>query len=247
MSITLEPVRVRFPLSPGFGLRNLARLLASRMVRGDIAVVSSKVVSYCEGSVADLSEITPSREAVELGKKYGVDERLAELVLREADEILGGCCGFLLTLKHGVLCPNAGIDFSNAPGGFAVLYPRDPEKSARVLHEEIARKAGEIGIVISDSRILPLRRGVSGIAIAACGFEAVVDERGRRDIFGRELKSTFRNIADMLSSASQLLMGEGDELVPAVVVRGLKVKFRDGCCDLSIPAEECIYRELFRF
>ena len=246
MTLIFEPVKLEHPVSTGFSLKNLARLLSRNARCGDIVIVSSKVISYCEGRLVDLSEVEPSERAIEIGRKYGLDEKVAELVLREADKVLGGCCGFLLTLKFGILCPNAGIDFSNAPNGFAVLYPRDPVKSAKTLRKELEKMVGKVGVVISDSRILPLRRGVSGIAIAACGFEAIVDERGRRDVFGRELKSTFRNIADMLASASQLLMGEADELVPAVLARGLKVRFVDECPNLSVPLRECLYRDLFQ-
>ena len=44
-----------------------------------------------------------------------MDEKLTELVLREADHIYGGIPGFLLCKKNGMLCPNAGIDKSNIP------------------------------------------------------------------------------------------------------------------------------------
>ncbi len=245
MVVTLHPIKFEYPVLPGFGLDNLVNYVSKFVTEGDIVVFSSKLISYCENRLVKLSEVEPSKDAVEIGRKYCMDEKIAEVVLREADKILGGFTGFLLTLKFGILCPNAGVDTSNVPEGFAVLYPKDPVKSAKILKNKLKEIVGDVGVVITDSRILPLRRGVSGVALAACGFDAVVDCRGRIDIFGKNLKSTFRNLADMISSASQLLMGEADELTPAVIVRGIKVNFTDDCPRLSVDPAECLYRELF--
>ena len=68
---------------------------------------------------------------------------------------------------------------------------------------------------------MPTRRGTTGVALASSGLEAVVDLRGKEDLFGNILRVTSQAIADDLCSAAQLVMGESDEGAPFVVVRGL--------------------------
>ncbi len=243
--IGLIPVRLENPVPIGFGLKNFAESVSKFVESGDVVSISSKVISYCEGRVVNLSDVEPSENALELSRICKLDPKLCELIIKEADEILGCVDGFVLTLKFGMLCPNAGIDTSNAPEGFAVLYPENPKKSADLLRKYLERYVNDVGVVITDSRILPLRRGVCGIALAYSGFKALVDERGKSDIFGKPLKSTFRNLADMIACASQLLMGESSELTPVVILRGLNVEFGEFDEDLSIDPMECLYRPLF--
>ena len=79
----------------------------------------------------------------------------------------------MLTLKEGLLTPNAGIDKSNIEHGKVVLYPRSPLESATALVDEMRFRRGvEIGVVVSDSRLMPTRKGTVGVALAAAGMEA---------------------------------------------------------------------------
>ncbi len=245
MSVELIPVRLE-PIPVNFGLKNLAEIISEFIEREDIVAVSSKVISYCEGRIVNLSDVKPSEEALELSRICKLDPSLCELIVNEADEVLGCVEGFVLTLKFGMLCPNAGIDTSNAPEGFAVLYPKDPKRSADLLRGYLERSLDDVGVVITDSRILPLRRGVCGIALAYSGFRALVDERGKPDLFGKPLKNTFRNLADMIACASQLLMGEANEGIPIVILRGLEVEFGEFEDDLTLEMERCLYRPLWR-
>jgi coenzyme F420-0:L-glutamate ligase len=243
--IEIIPVRIRIEANAGINF--LAKTIAEHAKSRDIIVVSSKAVSYCEGRLVKLSDVKPSSTAVKLASHYSLSPEIAELVLREAESIIGGGDGFVLAVKHGVLAPNAGIDTSNVPDGFAILYPENPQKSADEIRKKVEEIiGGRVGVVIADSRILPLRRGVTGIAIASSGFEAVSDERGKPDLYGKPLTVTFRNVADMLASASQLVMGEANEMIPVVIVRGLNTRFVDEEYDLSVKAEECLYVKAFR-
>jgi len=208
----------------------------------DVVVIASKVISYCEDRLVKLDEVEPGEHAKQLAAKYMMKPELAELTLQEAEEILGGYKGFLNCIKLGTLSPNAGIDISNCPFGYAVLYPEDPKRTADVIVNIIKQKTGKtIGVVIADSRILPLRKGVNGLALTASGFEFMTDERGKKDLFGKELKHTFRNIADMLASASELLMGEANEMTPIVIFRGLETNFIENDIPLDVKKEECLY------
>ncbi len=67
----------------------------------------------------------------------------------------------------------------------------------------------------------PWRKGTVGVALGAAGLPALIDMRGRPDLFGRELLVTETGFADEIAAAAGLLMGQADEAVPMVLVRGL--------------------------
>ena len=164
---------------------------------GDILVLSSKFVSMSEGSVLDLRNIRPSYKAKKISKKYQMDPMLVEVVIRECDVIFGGLPGFLLTMRNGILAPNAGIDKSNVPSNCVICLPLDPFISADNLRMEFLVKLGiKVGIVISDSRLMPTRIGTAGIAIGCSGIEPVEDQRGKKDLFGHVMKYTLKATAD---------------------------------------------------
>ena len=212
---------------------------------GDIVVVSSKFVSMSEGSVVDMSKVKASKKARELAKKSHMDAKLAELVLRESDYIVKGVPGFLLATRGGMIAPNAGIDKSNVPAGYAILYPRDPFEAAEKLRQKFLIELGiRVGIVIADSRLMPTRIGTTGVAIACAGFEPVEDQRGRKDLFGNVLRVTFKAVADALATMGVAVMGESDESTPAAVVRGAKVTWSDkkfSWKDMAVKPGQDIY------
>ena len=220
--------------------------LGPSLMDGDVLVISSKFVAVSEGRVVKLDTVRVGKKATELAKKHRMDPRLCELVLRESDEVIGGIPGFLLANRDGLLTPNAGIDKSNVKHGTVVLYPRRPEVSARRIREALRFSRGiSVGVVICDSRLAPTRRGTTGVAVAASGIEAVLDMRGRVDLFGNVLKVTAQGVADDLSSAAEVLMGESDESTPIVLVRGLarsllKETEYSGR-RFMIPMDECVY------
>ena len=220
-----------------------------RFRQKDIVIISSKFVSIGEGAVVQIDRLRASHKAKVIAKKFQMDEKLTELVLREADQIYGGIPGFLLCKKNGMLCPNAGIDRSNIPNGYAVLYPPLPFESADRLRLNFLNKNKlKIFVVISDSRLMPGRLGTSGIAIAVSGFKPVIDERGKKDLFGNTLRVTMRAAGDGLASIGVALMGESRESTPVVVVRGFEVMEDNkhmNWQDLAIDPLEDIYRRSF--
>ena len=218
---------------------------------GDVLVISSKFMAMGEGRTVDLRTVRVSMQAKNLANAHRIDPRVCELVLRESDEVLGGIPGFLLTVKDGLLTPNAGIDKSNVSHGKVILYPRKPETSAKRLREALQYFLGKhVSVVVCDSRLSPMRRGTTGVAIAASGLEGVLDMRGRRDLFGNVLKVTSQGLADDLSSAAELLMGESDEGVPMVLIRGVKRSISRNADfpshRFAIPKEECVYMRSLR-
>lgn len=187
---------------------------------GDILAVTSKVVSYDEGCLVDLSRLTPTKRSQALARQARLDPGFARLVVDESDHVVGAVPGAIVTLKGGHLIANAGADQSNAPPGHAVVWPRDPWASAERLRKHAASWArGPAGVVITDSHCEPLRLGTSGVALACAGFLPVEDVRGREDLFGHTMRITFRAVADGLASAAVLKMGEVDESTPAAILR----------------------------
>lgn len=191
----------------------------------DILVISSKFVSMSERSLIDLKNVKVSKKARALALKFKMDERIAQVTLQESDYVVSGIPGFLLTINDGMIAPNAGIDKSNCPQGKIVLYPKDSFKTANELRKKLLKKYGiKIGIVISDSRLMPTRIGCTGIAIGVSGFDPVDDERGKTDLYGKKLKVTFRATADCLATIGVFMMGESNESIPLVVIRGANVR-----------------------
>ncbi|MCP8308291.1 MAG: coenzyme F420-0:L-glutamate ligase [archaeon] len=216
-----------------------------RLEDGDIIVISSKFVAMSEGRLVRLSDVIPSPEAEDLASTTHMPSNLAELILREADSVFAGMPGFALSIKDGVFTPNAGIDRSNVQEGWAILYPRVPFRKAEMLRRRILLESGKkVGIVITDSRLLPLRSGTTGIAIGVAGFDPVKDERGRKDLFNNILRVTLRALADDISAGAQLIMGEADEGTPIVIIRNTGIKLHDKPIDheqMTVDYDECLY------
>ncbi|HII97951.1 MAG TPA: coenzyme F420-0:L-glutamate ligase [Methanoregula sp.] len=214
---------------------------------GDILVLAETAVATAEGNVIRLEDITPTPRARHLAEKYGMDAAATEVVLRESDSIVGGIPGFLLCMKGGTLLPNAGVDASNAPPGCVTPLPKDPNASAWRIRNEIEQATGaKIGVIVADSRTHAMRSGCSGVAIGCAGIPSVIDDRGRSDLFGRKLEVTKRAVADNITSAAELVMGEADECTPAAIVRGLGLPGSDDLIGVeSIAADECLFMGVF--
>jgi F420-0:gamma-glutamyl ligase len=214
---------------------------------GDILVLAETAVATAEGNIIPLSTITPSAWAEKLAGRYHMDPRTAEVVLQECDSVVGGIPGFILCMKNGTLLPNAGVDASNAPLGCVTPLPRDPDRSALTIKNVIYEQCGvKIGVIIADSRTHAMRRGCSGVAIGCAGIAAVIDDRGKSDLYGRKLEVTQRAVADNIASAAELVMGEADECTPAAIIRGLGLPVIDQTGIEAIAAEECLFMGIFR-
>lgn len=209
---------------------------------GDIIVIAESALATAEDQIIKLNEISPSQEALGYAERFGIDPALAQAVIDESDEIIGGIPGFLLCIKNRTLLPNAGIDGSNAPEGTVVALPKDPDASAERIQKDILRLSGaRTGVIIADSRTHAMRLGCSGVAIGCYGITAVTDERGRKDLFGRKLEVTQLAVADNIASAAELMMGEGDECIPIVIIRGLDLEINGESGVHPIEPSECLF------
>ncbi|MBS7616606.1 coenzyme F420-0:L-glutamate ligase [Candidatus Bathyarchaeota archaeon] len=212
---------------------------------GDILAFASKVVACVEGRTVNLNNVKPSSEAEKLARRFSIKPQLAELILREADEIHGGVEKAVLTIKNGVLVPNAGIDNKNTPENSVTLWPGNPKKSARIIRSEIKKKTGKkVAVLIVDSSLRPLRLGTTGLALASAGFKPIKDYRGKKDIYKKTMNITLHAIADDLASAAHFMMGESAEKTPAVLIKNAQVEFTEeayGPEEMKISSEECIF------
>jgi len=211
---------------------------------GDVIVVSSKYVSNSQGRILDHNSIKPSQKANEISKKFSINDKLSEVIIRESDIIFGGVSGFVITSSDNIMAPNAGIDKSNSQGKL-ILYPYDPYLVAEQIKRKFFLDYGiHVGVIIVDSRLMPARIGTSGVAIACSGIEPVSDRRATKDLDGNVLKVTFQAVADNLASIANHKMGEADELLPIAIIRKSGAKLTDrkiSSEETAIPYDECVY------
>ena len=235
-------------VKPGDDLATLIREGLARagleLRMGDVIVVAQKIVSKAEGRTVDLASVTPSPRAIELGAEVMKDPRLVELILSESVRVVRSRPNVLI-VEHrlGFVMANAGIDQSNvAPqDGIerALLLPFDPDGSAEALRAKLSASA----VVIIDSFGRAWRRGTVGIAIGAAGLPALLDLRGNPDLFGRILQVSISGFADEIAAAASLVMGQGDEAQPVVLVRGLTwAAPANPAAELVRPATEDMFR-----
>lgn len=185
-----------------------------------VVAVTSKIVGICEGRIVKIED------------QEKKDEQKNKLAEKEADQYLPieyNQYGFMITINRNMLVASAGIDESNSDGYFS-LWPKDPQKSANEIREYLCKKhqIKHLGVILTDSKLTPLRWGVTGTAIAYSGFEPLNDYIGKPDLFGRLMHAEKANIADSLATAAVTEMGEGAEQHPLAVVTDAKcVKFQD--------------------
>ncbi len=212
---------------------------------GDVIVISSKFVSFSQGRIVTLDTIAESDEAKTLGKKYNMNPKIAEIVIRESDKILGGISGFVISASDDIIAPNAGIDKSNTKKGQIILYPKNPYQVAEEIRRKIFLKMQiHVGVIIVDSRLMPSRVGTTGVAIACAGLEPVEDLRGQKDLDGNPLKVTFQAVVDNLASIANHKMGEGSDSKPFALVRDSGARLTDrkiNPSEVAISHDQCVY------
>jgi coenzyme F420-0:L-glutamate ligase / coenzyme F420-1:gamma-L-glutamate ligase len=215
----------------------------------DTVVFAQKIVSKSEGRIVDLATIVPSPSAQAVALVAQKDARLVEIILGESRRIVR-CAKDVLIVEHklGFVMANAGVDQSNVSADksreLALLLPSDPDASAARLRAAIADATGcDVAVVINDSFGRPWRTGTVGVAIGCAGLPALLDLRGKRDLFGRRLQVTVVGYADEIAAAASLVMGQADEALPVVVLRGLKhAQAPQPASALVRPADEDLFR-----
>lgn len=233
---------------------DLPQLILDALERADLAlqsadviVIASKIISKSEGRLVSLNDVIPGEEAVKVAEEVDKDPRIVELVLSESTGISRSRKGVLVTEHRlGFVSANSGLDASNVDGTNeqVLLLPVNPDKSAGDIRSKLKQKTGaDVAIIITDTHGRPFRLGNVGVAIGVAGMQALWDRRGETDLFGREMVATILGYGDLVASAAHLLMGEGAEGLPLVLIRGLKFPEGEGQAkDLNRPPEMDMYR-----
>ncbi len=206
--------------------------LQSTFKQKAVLVVTSKLVSLSQGLT--ISKDNTSKE---------------ELIKKECDEYLGeGLYGHHLTIKNNLLMPTAGIDSSNSESDRYILLPRNIHGYTKNLHQELSSffDFNNWGLIISDSKTTPLRRGVTGAALSYHGFQGVTELKGQIDLFGKRLRVTSQNRVDALAAAAVFEMGESNEQTPICIITEAKLNFTtDNGESVFVDKENDIYSPLY--
>lgn len=214
---------------------NLVRFITKyvpKLPDRSILVVTSKIVALAEKRTAKYEGRAAKEKLIRAESEWAIRTKYV-----------------FATLKDGALVASAGIDESNANGKL-IMLPKDSMRTAQYLRRRLmkAHRLNKLGILITDSRVAPLRTGVLGIAMGYAGFGALRDYRGTKDIFGRKLKYTQTNVADGLATAATLVMGEGKEQTPIAVIKNAPVQFKNKVMkhELRIDVRDDMYGPLFK-
>ncbi len=197
-----------------------------------ILVVTSKIVALAEGRVE---------------KNINEDSKME--IIKKESEFVFPTKYVCLTIKDGIVMANAGVDESNANGDI-ILLPRDSFLAATKIRNYFKKKfqLNNFGVIITDSRCLPLRSGITGVALGYAGFRGLKDYRKQLDIFGRPFHFSRVDVADSLATAAVYCMGEGDERRPLATISDSGVEYcsRVNKNELKIDIKEDIYGPLFK-
>ena len=200
-----------------------------------VLVITSKIVALAEGRTVQYKNT-----------KEKISQKIA-LIKKESEFALETKMTWL-TIKDGMVMSSAGIDESNAKGKM-ILLPKDSFKTADLLRKKLKKifKIKNLGVLVTDSRIFPLRAGIVGVALGYAGFKGVLDYRGTKDIFGRKLKMSRTDVADSLATAAVLCMGEGKEQQPLALITDAPIVFTEKVNkkELLINPKDDLYLPLF--
>ncbi|TSC77916.1 MAG: hypothetical protein G01um101424_50 [Parcubacteria group bacterium Gr01-1014_24] len=202
-----------------------------KIPENSVLVITSKILALSEGRTLKIK---------------GEKEKI-KVIKRESDFALKTKYVWL-TIKDGMAMASSGIDESNADGKI-ILLPGDSFKSASLVRGALRKKfkIRNLGVLITDSRLFPLRAGIVGVALGYAGFAGIKSYIGEKDIFGRKLKMSKTDIADSLATSAVLCMGEGKEKQPLALIISAPVKFVEKVNkkELYIDPREDLYQPLF--
>jgi F420-0:gamma-glutamyl ligase len=212
-------------VKPGEDLQQFLLDHLESLPEKSMVVITSKIISFAQNRLVPVATGEPA-------ERHALARREADLYLNPSQSKYN----IMLTIKDSLLAVNAGIDQSNADGQY-VLWPENLQETVNDLWQFLRAhfQVKQLGLIITDSKTIPLRWGVTGTAIAHCGFEALIDEIGTPDIFGKKLEMTQLNVMEAIGIAAAFEMGEGDEQQPLAVVSEISqpIKFQD-----RVPTEE---------
>lgn len=226
----VNPIKTRI-FKEGENLFNFVIHYIKKLPEKSVVVITSKIVALAENRTAIIK-----------------DEKTREKLIRSESEFAMHTKYTWLTIKDGIVMSSAGIDESNANGKI-ILLPKDSFKVASTLRKQLQKKykVKNLGVLITDSRLMPLRSGVTGVALGYAGFRGIKSYINTPDIFGRNFHFSRTDVADSLATAAVLVMGEGRERHPLAIIQQPPIKFCDKTNrqELKIDITEDMYMPLF--
>lgn len=228
--MTIQPIKTRV-FQEGDDLFTFITDYFKTLPEKSVVVVTSKIVALAEKRTAVIKNSQTKNQLIRAESEFAIQTKYV-----------------WLTIKDGLVMPSAGIDESNANGKL-ILLPKDSFKTARFLRKKLQQKYSvkQLGVLITDSRTLPLRAGIIGVALGYAGFCGIKDYRGKPDIFGRKFHFSRVDMADSLAAAAVILMGEGKEQQPLAIIKNAPVEFcrKTSRRELQIDIQNDMYRPLF--
>lgn len=209
--VEILPVTGLGEFRPGDDLAGALAQAAPWLADGDIVVVTSKVVSKCEGRIVPAPHDPEARDALR-----------RQLVEAEAVRVLARKGRTWITENRlGLVQAAAGVDGSNVGACELALLPVDPDGSAATLRARLAEQLGvDVAVLITDTMGRAWRHGQIDVAIGASGLTVLNGYAGAVDRHGNELVVTEVAVADELAAAADLVKGKLTD-VPVAVVRGV--------------------------
>jgi len=216
----------------GENLFDFIRAHVRHIPEKSVLVVTSKIVALSENRTREIKNSRTKEEIIKSESDWALHTKYV-----------------WLTAKDGLVLASAGVDESNANGKL-ILLPKDSFSAASEILKKVKRfyKVKNVGVIITDSRLFPLRAGIVGVALGYAGIEGIHDYRGQPDIFGRKLKISQVDVADSLSTAAVLVMGESNERQPLAIIEKAPVEFTNKVSrrELLINPKDDIYAPIFK-
>jgi coenzyme F420-0:L-glutamate ligase/coenzyme F420-1:gamma-L-glutamate ligase len=210
-AVEILPVSGLPEFRPGDDLSAAVAAAAPWLRDGDVLVVTSKVVSKCEGRLVDAPVDAEARDTL---RRKLVDAEAVRVLARKGRTLI-------TENKLGVVQAASGVDGSNVDAGELALLPVDPDASAATLRAGLRERLGvTVGVVITDTMGRAWRNGQTDAAVGAAGLPVLHGYAGAVDRHGNELIVTEVAIADEIAAAADLVKGKLTA-IPVAVVRGL--------------------------
>ena len=210
-AVEILPVTGLPEFRPGDDLSAVVAAAAPWLRDGDVLVVTSKVVSKCEGRLVDAPVDPESRDTL---RRQLVDAEAVRVLARKGRTLI-------TENKLGVIQAASGVDGSNVDAGELALLPVDPDASAAALRAGLRERLGvTVGVVVTDTMGRAWRNGQTDAAVGAAGLAVLHNYAGAFDRHGNELLVTEIAVADEIAAAADLVKGKLTA-IPVAVVRGL--------------------------
>jgi F420-0:gamma-glutamyl ligase len=149
----ITPIKTK-KVEVGDKLFNILDESLPQLKENDVVVVTSKIISITQGRVL---------------KNDGKIDK-TELIIKESDYFLPErytTFGVHLTIKNNIIIASAGIDESNGHG-YYIFWPENLIEETNKIWEYLRKKhkIKNLGVVVTDSKLAPMRREVKGFGSA---------------------------------------------------------------------------------